>query len=166
MPSHTSLPPPSAGNGPQSRSPADAFGAAGSAPSVKNEPCGSADPAPVSGGTLADRAVEAVFGGEDDARKIEQGATAAGVANVNSYAANIEATLEDANDQMLGTISTQSAAVNMNPTLDGFITEQHHADTFNLDAAGKGSPLRFEVPGSQSKNSVGIVMMQALQPVP
>ena len=68
MPSHTSLPPPSAGSGPRSPSPADAFGAAGSAPNVKGGSRGSAGPAPVSAGTLADRAAEAVFGGEDDAR--------------------------------------------------------------------------------------------------
>ena len=59
---------------------------------------------------------------------------------------------------MLGTVSTRSGAVNRVPNLDGFIAEQHHADTFNLDAAAKGSPLRAEVLGSQGKNSVDVVI--------
>ena len=92
------------------------------------------------------------------ARKIEQGAAAAGIVNVGDYAANIERTLETANSEILETISTRSGAVNMNPNLDGFIAEQHHVDTFNLDAAAKGSPLRAEALGSRSKSSVDVVI--------
>ena len=92
------------------------------------------------------------------AENIEQGAAAAGVAKVGDYAARIDEALKTANDRMLGTVSTRSGAVNRIPNLDGFIAEQHHADTFNLDAAAKGSPLRAEVLGSQGKNSVDIVI--------
>ncbi len=92
------------------------------------------------------------------AGKIEQGAAAAGAAKVGDYAAGIDKALKTANDQMLEAVSTQSGAVNRIPNLDGFIAEQHHADTFNLDAAAKGSPLRAEVLGSQGKNSVDVVI--------
>ena len=92
------------------------------------------------------------------AGKIEQGAAAAGAASVGDYAAGIDKALKTANDQMLEAVSTQSGAVNRIPNLDGFIAEQHHADTFNLDAAAKGSPLRAEVLGSQGKNSVDVVI--------
>ena len=92
------------------------------------------------------------------AGNIEQGAAAAGAANVGDYAARIDEALKTANDQMLGTVSTRIGAVNRIPNLDGFIAEQHHADTFNLDAAAKGSPLRAEVLGSQGKNSVDVVI--------
>ena len=92
------------------------------------------------------------------AGKIEQGAAAAGAASVDDYAAGIDKALKTANDQMLEAVSTQSGAVNRIPNLDGFIAEQHHADTFNLDAAAKGSPLRAEVLGSQGKNSVDVVI--------
>ena len=92
------------------------------------------------------------------AKNIEQGAAAAGAATVGDYAARIDEALRTANDQMLGTVSTRSGAVNMIPNLDGFIAEQHHADTFNLDAAAKGSPLRAEVLGNQGKNSVDVVI--------
>ena len=92
------------------------------------------------------------------AGKIEQGAAAAGVAKVGDYAAGIDEALKTANDGMLETISTQSGAVNRISNLDGFIAEQHHASTFNLYAAAKGSPLRAEVLGSQGRNSVDVVI--------
>ena len=92
------------------------------------------------------------------ARKIEQGAAAAGAASVSDYAASIDEALRTANDQMIGAVSTQSGAINRISNLDGFIAEQHHAATFNLDAAAKGSPLRAEVLGSQGKNSVDVVI--------
>ena len=92
------------------------------------------------------------------AGNIERGAAAAGTAKVGDYAAGIDEALKTANDQMLGTVSTRNGAVNRIPNLDGFIAEQHHADTFNLDAAAKGSPLRAEVLGSQGKNSVDVVI--------
>ena len=92
------------------------------------------------------------------AGKIEQGAAAAGAVSVGDYAAGIDEALKTANDQMLETISTQSGAVNRISNLDGFIAEQHHANTFNSDAAAKGSPLRAEVLRSQGRNSVDIVI--------
>ena len=92
------------------------------------------------------------------AKKIEQGAAAAGAANVGEYAASIDKALETANNEMLETVSIQSGGVNMNPNLDGLIAEQHHVDSFNLDAAAKGSSLRAEALGSAGKNSVDIVV--------
>ena len=92
---------------------------------------------------------------------IERGAAAAGTANTGDYAANIETALERANAEMLGAVQTRSGSVSMAPNLDGFIAEQHHADTFNLDAETKGSSLRAKVlapePGEPfGKNSVDI----------
>ena len=92
---------------------------------------------------------------------IEQGAAATGATNVGTYAARIESTLEAANASILDTVQTQSGAVSMSPNLDGFIAEQHHVDTFNLDAAAKGSPLRAKVLSPEQgqpfrKNSVDV----------
>ena len=92
---------------------------------------------------------------------IERGAAAAGATNVGVYAAGIEARLENANAAMLDTVRTQRGAFSRSPTLDGFIAEQHHVDTFNLDAAAKGIPLRARVlspePGQPfRKNSMDI----------
>ena len=60
--------PPVTGNGPQSPSTADAFGATGSAPNVMDEPRESVGAASASGEALADRAAEDLFGSEDNAR--------------------------------------------------------------------------------------------------
>ena len=60
--------PPVTGNGPQSPSTADAFGATGSAPNVMDELRESVGAASARGEALADRAAEEVFGSEDNAR--------------------------------------------------------------------------------------------------
>ena len=46
------------------------------------------------------------------AKNIEQGAAAAGAANVGDYTARIDEALKTDNDQMLGTVSTRSGTVN------------------------------------------------------
>ena len=79
------------------------------------------------------------------AKNIEDGAKAAGVTNVGAYAGQIETALSNANEGMAKTIFTKSGTINMGRNLDGFIAEQHHADTFNLDAAAKGSEYRAKV---------------------
>ena len=68
MPSHMSLPTSSAGSGPRPWPAADAFGATGSAPNVKDEPRESAVAAPASDEAPADRAAGEVFGSEKNAR--------------------------------------------------------------------------------------------------
>ena len=62
MPSHTSLPAPSAGSGPQPPSTPDVSGATDTSPNGMDEPRANADPAQKSGEPLADRAAEEVFG--------------------------------------------------------------------------------------------------------
>ncbi len=53
--------------------------------------------------------------------------------------------------------------MNQQLNLDGFIAEQHHVDTFNLDAVAKGSEYSAEVLQPKpyqtyGKNSVDIVI--------
>lgn len=79
------------------------------------------------------------------AKRIEEGAGAAGVTNVGAYAGQIETALSNANEGMARTIFTKSGTINIGRNLDGFIAEQHHADTFNLDAVAKGSEYRAKV---------------------
>lgn len=79
------------------------------------------------------------------ARKIEQGANSAGVVNVGSYASCIDKALTDANQRNLDVITRKDGAISQAMNLDGFIAEHHHANTFNIDAAAKGSPYRAKV---------------------
>ena len=87
---------------------------------------------------------------------IERQAAEAGTANVGAYAAVLDATLAKANEEMLRTVQTASGAFNRLPNLDGLIAEQHHVNTFNLDAAAKGSQYRANVLRSTGKNSMDI----------
>lgn len=79
------------------------------------------------------------------------------------YMTNLESAVNQANESLYRTITTQTGTVNQNPRLDGFIAEQYHAQTFNMNAEATGSKYRAEVlepkPGeTYKKNSVDIVI--------
>lgn len=79
------------------------------------------------------------------------------------YLAGLDQALENANESLYRTITTQAGKVSMNPNLDGFIAEQYHAQTFNLNAEARGSQYRAKVLEPQgsgyAKNSVDIVIV-------
>lgn len=81
----------------------------------------------------------------------------------SKYLQNLDEALNVANESLSRTIHTQAGLINQNPQLDGFIAEQYHAQTFNLNAEATGSPYRAKVlepTGSgYSKNSVDIVIV-------
>ena len=79
------------------------------------------------------------------------------------YLQSLDDALHSANESLSQTIRTQSGAISQNPQLDGFIAEQYHAQTFNLNAEATGSPYRAKVlePNGTGyvKNSVDIVIV-------
>ena len=79
------------------------------------------------------------------------------------YLADLDAAMQNANDSLYRTISTKAGTVSQNPSLDGFIAEQYHAQTFNLNAEATGSSYRAKVlePNGTgyAKNSVDIVIV-------
>jgi hypothetical protein len=79
------------------------------------------------------------------AKKIEQNANQAGVVNVGNYAQRIDNALDTANQNNWNVITRNDGAISQARNLDGFIAEHHHANTFNVDAAAKGSPYRAKV---------------------
>lgn len=79
------------------------------------------------------------------------------------YLHGLDKALESANESMHSTITTKSGLINQNVNLDGFIAEQHHVNSFNLQAELKGSEFRAEVltpkeGQTYGKNSVDIVI--------
>lgn len=75
------------------------------------------------------------------------------------YADGIDRAIREANSEMMRVIRTQSGAANMCPNLDGYIAEQAHANSFNINAATKGlKGYHAEVPkaGLLQKNSVDV----------
>lgn len=95
--------------------------------------------------------------------KIEQGAVTSGIANFGDYATTIDTALATANQANIDLLYRNDGQLNQQLNLDGFIAEQHHVDTFNLDAVAKRSEYRAEVlkpkPGeAYGKNSVDVVI--------
>ena len=90
------------------------------------------------------------------AGEIEKNAAITGSVNVGQYADSIEQALAQANINAQKIITTRAGEINFNPNLDGFIAEQHHVDTFNIDAVTKGSSYRAHMVESRELNSVDI----------
>lgn len=81
----------------------------------------------------------------------------------SKYLQDLDNALSTANESFYRTIHTQASVINQNPHLDGFIAEQYHAQTFNLNAEASGSPYRAKVLEPSGKgyapNSVDIVIV-------
>lgn len=100
------------------------------------------------------------------AKRLAAGAAANGAVNVSAYAAEFDQALARANELSADAIRCIDGSVSQCRNLDGFIAEHHHANTFNLDAAAQGSPLRAKVlepaPGSgYGRNSMDIGVYDA-----
>lgn len=94
---------------------------------------------------------------------IENGAKAQGVNDIGSYAAEIDRAIEQANNDNIKLMYRRDGEINQSWHLDGFIAEQHHVESFNMEAAAQGCSYRAEVlkpaPGqTYGKNSVDIVI--------
>ncbi|MCF0233015.1 MAG: hypothetical protein HUJ63_12350 [Enterococcus sp.] len=85
------------------------------------------------------------------------------------YLQTLDDAVKSANVAMHETITTKGSGYvipSMNPNLDGFIAEQHHVNSFNMNAAAKGSNLRAEVqplkPGETfTKNGFDVIIKDA-----
>lgn len=85
------------------------------------------------------------------------------------YLQILDDAIKNANAAMHETITTKGSGYitpSMNPNLDGFIAEQHHVNSFNMNAAVKGSGLRAEVqplkPGdTYTKNGFDVIIKDA-----
>ena len=85
------------------------------------------------------------------------------------YLQILDDAVKNANAAMHETITTKGSGYitpSMNPNLDGFIAEQYHVNSFNMNAAVKGSGLRAEVqplkPGdTYTKNGFDVIIKDA-----
>lgn len=92
---------------------------------------------------------------------IERGAKAMGTVQLSEYAGKIDAAINQANADMARVIHTASGGINQNPNLDGNIVEQHHASTFNIDAAAKEKDFTAVAQESHGKDSVDLFIDDA-----
>lgn len=85
------------------------------------------------------------------------------------YLQSLDDAVKNANTAMHQTITTKGSGYmipSQNPNLDGFIAEQAHVNSFNMDAAAKGSSLRAEIqplkPGeTYTKNGFDVIIKDA-----
>lgn len=111
--------------------------------------------------TAANLDAELKNGGSEEsfiAKNIEEGAKAANITNIGNYANQVQNALDEANKLSLATYLTKSGQINQNINLHGFIAEEHHVNSFNIDAITKNSSLRAEMCQSTDKNSVDILI--------
>lgn len=86
---------------------------------------------------------------------------------MNRYFEGINETIARGNEKMIATITTKAGNINQNPQLDGFIFEQFHENTFNIDRVLKDvHNIRAEAlvpkPGTTyAKNSIDLVVKVA-----
>ena len=83
--------------------------------------------------------------------------------SVNNYIDTVNTTIDNANKTMMKSVTTKAGTINQNPNLDGFIFEEYHAGTFNIDAAVKqksyyAEALKPELGETYGKNSVDLVI--------
>lgn len=79
------------------------------------------------------------------------------------YLQGLDDAVKKANEAMYDTITTKAGVPNQNTNLNGFIAEQHHANSYNMKARAAGGDLYAEVlkpkPGeAYRKNSVDVVL--------
>lgn len=99
---------------------------------------------------------------------LTRGCKAEGVVLTARYAAGIDRAIDKANKLMADRVFTHKpdgsvdyTHVSESRNLEGNIAEADHANTFNIDAAAKESSVHAEVPASNGKNSVDILIKDA-----
>ena len=83
--------------------------------------------------------------------------------SVNNYIDTINTAIDNANKTLMESVTTKVGTINQNPNLDGFIFEEYHAGTFNVDATVKQKPyhaeaLKPELGETYGKNSIDLVI--------
>lgn len=98
------------------------------------------------------------------ASEVEKATSGMSMNGVKSYLQDLDNAVEKANQIFLKeTVHTNAGTINQSYNLDGFIAEQYHAQSFNLNAEAAGSPYKAKVlqPDGKgySKNGVDLVII-------
>lgn len=97
------------------------------------------------------------------ANKVSEASVGMSIVEYGDYLNSIDTAITNANAQMMKTVMTQTGEISQNQNLRGFIAEQYHANTFNMQAALEKAPFHAEVRISElgkpyRKNSVDVVI--------
>ena len=83
--------------------------------------------------------------------------------SVNNYIDTVNTAIDNANKTLMESVTTKAGTINQNPNLDGFIFEEYHAGTFNVDATVKqktyhAEALKPELGETYGKNSIDLII--------
>ena len=83
--------------------------------------------------------------------------------SVNNYVDTVNNAIDSANKTLVESVTTKTGMINQNLNLDGFIFEEYHAGTFNIDATVKQKPyhaeaLKPEIGETYGKNSIDLIV--------
>lgn len=97
------------------------------------------------------------------ANKVSEASVGMSVVEYGNYLNSIDTTITNANAQMMKTVLTQTGEISQNQNLHGFIAEQYHVNTFNMQAILEKAPYHAEVrvpePGQvYGRNSFDVVI--------
>ncbi|WP_338943451.1 hypothetical protein [Fusobacterium polymorphum] len=83
--------------------------------------------------------------------------------SANNYVDTVNTAIDNTNKTLVESVTTKTGNINQNPNLDGFIFEEYHAGTFNIDAAVKqksyhAEALKPEIGETYGKNSIDLII--------
>lgn len=90
------------------------------------------------------------------ANKIAEASTGVSVIEYGNYLQGIDTAISNGNSQMLRAVTTNAGEISQCLNLDGFIAEQNHVNTFNMQAALANSPFRAEVKVPEAGETYGL----------
>lgn len=89
-------------------------------------------------------------------RKITESSVGVAVNDYGNYIQNIDNAVNMANTQMLRTITNIDGNISQSFNLDGFIAEQHHVNTFNMQSVLDGGKYYAKVCTPESGQTYGL----------
>ncbi|MDP4146642.1 MAG: hypothetical protein Q8936_19560 [Bacillota bacterium] len=78
-------------------------------------------------------------------KKVQEASIGQSINEYGNYLNLIDNTIKNANAQMLRVVTNIDGSINQNMNLDGFMAEQHHVNSFNMNAKLNGSNYKAEV---------------------
>lgn len=96
-------------------------------------------------------------------KKVQEASIGQSINEYGNYLNSIDNSIKNSNAQMLRVVTNMDGSINQNMNLDGFMAEQHHVNSFNMNAKLNGSNYKAEVlvpkaGESYGKNSFDVVI--------
>lgn len=78
-------------------------------------------------------------------KKVQEASIGVSINDYGNYLNSIDNSIKNSNAQMLRVVTNMNGRINQNMNLDGFMAEQHHVNSFNMNARLNESSYKAEV---------------------